>query len=198
MRTESEGHRQAVEVIFELRDDHLKEVLENRKTSVVKKETAKGTVHLKSFILVDYKEAEQEPLGSGREQTQAAVNKLPPQSPKPSTQAVVNKLPPKPPKIASNQQPINSQPFYHDLCKRPELPPPARSPSRSRPASAPKTHKTFFDKHPEFVVRQYRRIIDSGSRSPSQTSRSAKPPPPDTQEKGVEACGYCHVIETGQ
>lgn len=54
--------------------------------------------------------------------------------------------------------PTNPRPFYHDVCKR--VSPDAslsKSPKKKSPSKSPKG-QNFYDKHPEFWVKQYRKI----------------------------------------
>ena len=46
--------RPMAEIVFQLADNHLPQILADRKSTVVRKQTQNGTVHLKSYVLIDF------------------------------------------------------------------------------------------------------------------------------------------------
>jgi superoxide dismutase len=104
---------------------------------------------------------------------------------------------------------IKSRNFYHELCKRHDIkwenPNRKKSEQRSlkRCNSSPKLRQTHFDKHPEFYVKQYRKLIDFNQTAPFQIGQvdailrgtfSTHQHIASTQDKGVNACGFCHTL----
>lgn len=103
---------------------------------------------------------------------------------------------------------IKEKPFYHELCKRDDEPirsPKNTSRSRSlkRSTSTPKIRQTYFDKYPEFYVKQYQKLVRIKSRPRHLCGKKSDGTDRDSIgleakgtfiEKGVDACVYCNQI----
>jgi len=249
---QEEPPKPMVEVIFELKQDHLPEMLENRKTSVVRKETQRGTVHLKSFVVIDYRGDNQDmpidqseaPRNPSLPKKSSQIESRPsaldeqkiarsskgslPKDPIRNSSAGRNSIPIPPPQASfaasstqkskiglpplKNQTSITQGNFYHELCKRGDVKLENLNRKKSeertikRSNSSPKLRQLYFDKHPDFCVKQYRKLIDWQHNAPFRMSQvdasirgtyTAHQPIASLREKGVEACGFCHTIDMG-
>lgn len=108
--------------------------------------------------------------------------------------------------IQRHVYPIKERQFYHNLCKREDDPENVTriqlmSKSLKRSSSTPKLQLTYYDKYPDFYVKQHRKIEDMSVRSNAKISRADSIDKAKLElttdhsqihEKEMSTCSHCH------